>query len=106
MVRPKKVSSEEKVEEPVAVVAESTSRTRSNKPETVAEDKKVKETKEDVVDKLDVSTTTNTDTKTEEQPVKRKRGRPASTTPKKKQKVIDPSIPKRGRGRPKKIVSA
>ncbi|KAG2203141.1 hypothetical protein INT47_004948 [Mucor saturninus] len=104
MVRPKKVSSEEKVEEPVAVVAESTSRTRSNKPETVAEDKKVKETKEDVVDKLDVST--NTDTKTEEQPTKRKRGRPASTTPKKKQKVIDPSVPKRGRGRPKKIVSA
>lgn len=38
--------------------------------------------------------------------IKRKRGRPANkdTSDKKKQKVIDPSIPKRGRGRPKKVI--
>ncbi|KAI9359126.1 hypothetical protein BD770DRAFT_442830 [Pilaira anomala] len=54
-----------------------------------------------VIDDLNVS-------EVEEQPVKRKRGRPSNKEagkPSKVQKVIDPSIPKRGRGRPKKVIA-
>ncbi|CAO3627904.1 unnamed protein product [Mucor hiemalis] len=75
----------------------------------VKKDKPVATTK-DVVEELDVATKEKKDDVKEPVVEKRKRGRPPNkqtdTAKKTEVKEVDPTLPKRGRGRPRKTVSA
>lgn len=58
-----KKASDQKVEEPAAIIESTSTRTRgSTKPETIPEVKKTKDSKQEVVDDLDISSS-----KTEEE---------------------------------------
>lgn len=122
MSRPKRASTQ-KTEEIQAKESVAKVSNVADKTEGVKEVKATKEpvSKEEAVDDLDVSSAKENSEQVKYiyilncifffidiniQPTKRKRGRPANTSVTKKQKVIDPSIPKRGRGRPKKIITA
>ncbi|KAI8887452.1 hypothetical protein K501DRAFT_330494 [Backusella circina FSU 941] len=95
---------EEQPEKTVAVESRKRGRPSKPKQEETSQTKEVKtddkQNKEDQVKDLDIASK-------DEPVVKRGRGRPPSkkTDQDLKKKIVDPLAPKRGRGRPKKVVA-